>query len=49
VGILIAIATIVLGGLAIGIAGGISAVRTNQFAASIAGTIVCYYVLVGIP
>jgi hypothetical protein len=48
-GILIAIATIALGGLAIGATGGVIAIRTHQMAASVVGTIVCYFILIGIP
>jgi hypothetical protein len=48
-GILIAFATIALGGLAIGIAGGVIAARTHQMIAPILGTVICYYILIGIP
>lgn len=48
-GMLIAIATIVLGSLAIGVVGGIHAARGQQYLLSAAGTIGVYYVLVGVP
>jgi hypothetical protein len=48
-GILIGIVTIALGGLAIGIAGGVIAARTHQMVAPIVGTLICYYIFIGIP
>lgn len=48
-GLLIAIATIVLGSLAIGIVGGIQAAKSQQLLLSAAGTVGAYYLLVGIP
>lgn len=48
-GMLIAIAVIALGALAIGVTGGVIAGRTQQLLVSMAGTIACYYLLVGVP
>ncbi len=48
-GILIAFLVIALGGFAIGIAGGVIASRTHQVLLSAGGTVVCYYLLAGIP
>lgn len=46
-GMLIAVAVIALGGLAIGIAGGIYGARTQRWALAILGTVGSYYALVG--
>lgn len=48
-GILIGFATMAIGGIAIGVYGGATAMRTHQILLSLAGTIVAYFVLVGIP
>ncbi len=48
-GMLIAIALIVVGAFAIGIAGGIHAGRTHQLALPVVWTVAGYYVLIGVP
>jgi hypothetical protein len=48
-GMLIAVAFIVVGSLAIGIAGGIHAGRTQQLALPVFWTVGSYYVLIGTP
>ena len=48
-GMLIAVVIIAFGGLAIGIAGGIHGARTQQWLLSVTGTVISYYLLVGIP
>lgn len=48
-GILIAIGTIALGGLAIGVTGGVIAARTHQLISPIVGTLISYYIFIGIP
>lgn len=48
-GMLVVMSAIALGAIIIGAAGGIIAGRSHQFVLPMAGTIVCYFILVGIP
>ena len=48
-GLLIALVFFAICALAIGAVGGVVAIRTHHLLASLVGTAICYYLLVGIP
>lgn len=48
-GLLIAFVIIAIGALFIGAFGGVTAIRSHHFVASALGTIVAYYIFIGVP